>query len=245
MLSLSCPQCREPLWLAEAPATASIPCRYCGAAVPLPSSASSGSAPAAPAPVSNPYKDEVFWTDKESKPTQDDFANPYAPPLHLENPLYVPTPKLLARTADPLDRFFAAMIDGVLQLVAAILFALLGYGALSLSQSQVHGDAILPLAYLGAFALHIVQCVYIARRGQSLGKIAMGIRLANYRNDAIPDFGRSVVVRIWLTNLLAAFVPFFGLIDILMIFGSGSRCIHDMMAGTRVISLGGRSRGRK
>jgi uncharacterized RDD family membrane protein YckC len=43
-----------------------------------------------------------------------------------------------------------------------------------------------------------------------------------------------VALRAWLVTLIGI-IPLFGLVDILFIFREDKRCIHDLIAGTRVI----------
>jgi uncharacterized RDD family membrane protein YckC len=38
-----------------------------------------------------------------------------------------------------------------------------------------------------------------------------------------------------VNSALAQFIPLYGLIDVLLIFGSERRCIHDYLAGTKVV----------
>jgi len=199
--------------------------------------------------AANPYREEVFWSASSAPATEDE--NPYASPAVLPEPARRPglvvTTKSLARPADRGDRFFAMLLDSLFQVVLVISVALTTFAIFGSDDGRDDSKALIFtfLTYGSMFVLHLVQCFYIVTRGQSFGKMIMGIRLANHRNDAIPDFARSVVVRIWLINLIIAFVPLFGLVDALFIFGRESRCLHDMMAGTRVITLGARARKRR
>ena len=43
-----------------------------------------------------------------------------------------------------------------------------------------------------------------------------------------------MLLRAWVTFFLGI-VPLFGIVDVLFIFREDRRCIHDMIAGTRVI----------
>ena len=54
------------------------------------------------------------------------------------------------------------------------------------------------------------------------------------------NFVSGVILRSWVTGALSN-IPFIGgiigLVDALMIFGEEHRCLHDHIAGTKVISV--------
>jgi uncharacterized RDD family membrane protein YckC len=83
-------------------------------------------------------------------------------------------------------------------------------------------------------ALKIIQWNLIATRGQTLGKMMLFKRIINV-NGEIPGFISGVILRNWLRAALNS-IPIFGLIDVLFIFGESRRCIHDYLAGTRVVN---------
>jgi uncharacterized RDD family membrane protein YckC len=83
----------------------------------------------------------------------------------------------------------------------------------------------------------IINGVLAYRNGQSIAKKLLGIK------DVRTDGSRASFARIfWLRNVVNSaitFVPLvgslYGLIDVLFIFGSAKRCIHDYIADTIVI----------
>lgn len=81
----------------------------------------------------------------------------------------------------------------------------------------------------------ILNAFLITKSGQTLGKKAAGTRIVQDPTRQLPGFVKGVVIRSFVTTLLAQFVPFFGLVDIAMIFGQERKCLHDKMAGTIVI----------
>lgn len=82
--------------------------------------------------------------------------------------------------------------------------------------------------------LMIYSIVLLSTKGQTLGKKLLGIRITNLHDDGNPGFVKAVLLRIFVNSLLGI-IPLYGLIDILFIFSSDRRCIHDKIAGTRVI----------
>jgi uncharacterized RDD family membrane protein YckC len=75
------------------------------------------------------------------------------------------------------------------------------------------------------------------KRGQTIGKVAVKTRIVDLSGN-IPHFGKLLVLR-YLVPALVAQIPIVGsltiLVDILFIFGKEHRCLHDYLAGTRVI----------
>lgn len=87
-------------------------------------------------------------------------------------------------------------------------------------------------------AFQIYQWYLVATTGQSLAKRWLGLQIV--RIDGSPlGFVHGVVLRSWVMAALG-YVPFGGpfiyfVVDPLLIAGEGRRCLHDHIAGTRVI----------
>lgn len=90
----------------------------------------------------------------------------------------------------------------------------------------------------------IGQCVYVLfngklllRYGQTIGKQLMKIKIVDIENN-LPKFHRSYGFRYFIPHLIYS-IPFAGkllsLIDLLFIYRKDRRCIHDHIAGTKVI----------
>jgi uncharacterized RDD family membrane protein YckC len=105
------------------------------------------------------------------------------------------------------------------------------------------------VGFLVLLAVIVYQWVLISRSGQTIGKRATGIRIV--RLDGTPvSFGTGVVLRNWVLKLIAAILsspvllpvlPYLGtallIVDWLFVFREDRRCIHDHIAGTRVVRL--------
>jgi uncharacterized RDD family membrane protein YckC len=93
------------------------------------------------------------------------------------------------------------------------------------------------IGVLGVLGVAIYQWILITRTGQSLGKKWTGIRIERIDGARI-TFGTGVVLRNWVPKVMGA-VPYLGmlfhLIDCLFIFREDRRCLHDHIAGTRVV----------
>jgi uncharacterized RDD family membrane protein YckC len=93
------------------------------------------------------------------------------------------------------------------------------------------------IGLMGALGIAIYQWLLITRTGQSLGKKWTGIRIERIDGSYL-TFGTGVVLRNWVPKVMGAF-PYLGmlfhLVDCLFIFREDRRCLHDLIAGTRVV----------
>lgn len=93
-------------------------------------------------------------------------------------------------------------------------------------------------AGLGLLFLLGVQIYFLTTRGQTLGKMMLGIKIVNFDDEQNPGFVKAFLLRLFVNGLIGA-VPFLGLAytlaDILFIFRDDRRCIHDLLAGTKVV----------
>jgi len=169
---------------------------------------------------------------------ESEAVNPYAAPADTasaQGPSVVGGAELATRSsrlgASLLDLllYFGAAMPGVL--VGALLDPSLGDG------TAQQGVGVVAGAGLTCLALHAYQCYLIATSGQSLAKRWLRVRIV-LENGEVPGFWKGVVLRSWLLAVLRV-IPMVGyivgLVDTLMIFGDDQRCLHDRIAGTRVI----------
>jgi uncharacterized RDD family membrane protein YckC len=183
--------------------------------------------------------------------------NPYDPPRAPYEP---------PREADPHSnelaslgqRLGGAMLDGAFVMAAGLVPAIILHG-LDLDPFPIAARAkvsFMPselLTFCVSLFPSAVQWWLIARSGQTIGKKAVGTRIVTL-DGPIAGFYHGVLLR-WLPQLTlnlasAIFVILFPtahllraalsivlLVDILFIFGGERRCIHDYIAGTRVVRL--------
>jgi len=202
---------------------------------------------------------EAAWSDQCLPPMDKDyFADAYSPPGSDVNAAGVDSASSVT-PAERGTRLWAASIDGLL--ISIPLLPVLVVGVYYGVQTQMGivragvGDNVtqLPsmgaseltvflagagvLGFLGALGIAVYQWVLISRTGQSLGKKWTGIRIERVDGTRV-DFGSGVFMRNWLPKLIGA-VPYLGaifhLLDCLFIFRDDRRCIHDHIAGTRVV----------
>lgn len=87
------------------------------------------------------------------------------------------------------------------------------------------------------FVLH---GLLLYRYGQTLGKRFMGLAIVTM-DGRRPSFAHLILNR-YLPQWVAGFMPgglgaLLGILDILFIFRDDKRCVHDLIAGTKVIDL--------
>jgi uncharacterized RDD family membrane protein YckC len=83
----------------------------------------------------------------------------------------------------------------------------------------------------------VLNAQLLAAKGQTIGKRAVGTRIVDLQGG-VPPLGKLLVLR-YLVPCIAGTVPFlggiFGLVDGVFVFRKDRRCIHDHLAGTRVL----------
>lgn len=97
------------------------------------------------------------------------------------------------------------------------------------------------LLVLGNFALWLaLNGHFLASSAQTIGKRLMKIRVVNVKDGKPASLVRLAVWRA-LPMYLLSLVPHVGapiaLLGLLLIFRRGRRCLHDRIAGTRVVDL--------
>lgn len=87
-------------------------------------------------------------------------------------------------------------------------------------------------------ALMIANLYFLTTRGQTLGKMVCKIKIVDLAGQN-PGFVKAVLLRAVVPGIIGA-VPLLGsifsLVDPLFIFREDRRCIHDLIAGTKVVT---------
>jgi len=166
-------------------------------------------------------------------PTND---NPYAPPGVDDLPQEVPQGEVLASRK---DRFLAALIDSIIGLavIAPVIFGTTILGNFRHPETR----DLLTVEMSDLFGLGVILILngyLLATRAQTIGKRAMGIRIVNH--DGSQASFATVVLRRMVPFQMLAGVPvvnYLALVDVLFIFRQDRRCLHDYLAGTRVVKI--------
>ncbi len=141
--------------------------------------------------------------------------------------------------ASPWARLAAVIIDGLIVGIPGAIFWVLAIA--SLISEEDEGSLALALAgFVIIIVIIVIQMVLLGTRGQTIGKIAMKIRIVDAQTGDHPGWARLVLLRTIVNGILAS-IPFLGtiywLVDSLFIFRADHRTIHDLYSGTRVDKL--------
>ena len=135
-------------------------------------------------------------------------------------------------------RLGGALIDSVIAMVIIVPIML----ATGVLQRAFSGDGMTvgqqAAFFVVGWAVFLILNGYLLfNRGQTIGKVAVKTKIVDLKGN-LPNFGKILVLRYLILGLVSQ-IPFVGgiagLINALFIFGKERRCLHDYMAGTRVV----------
>jgi uncharacterized RDD family membrane protein YckC len=184
-------------------------------------------------------------------------ANPYLPPeSELNQGLVVSAHGV--ELAERGTRLTAIILDGLIISIPLVPMMVLGvYAAMHFVPSVAQTGSedypvmnsfgsgrllswfagVAAVGCLAMLGIAIYQWILISKTGQSLGKKWTGIRIEKIDGSPV-SFTTGVVLRNWVPKIMGAF-PYLGmifhLVDALYIFREDHRCLHDHIAGTRVV----------
>ncbi len=92
--------------------------------------------------------------------------------------------------------------------------------------------------FFGMVVFLLIHGYFLAKYGQTVGKRLIGTRIVSYADGQLLPLGKLFGLR-YLPIAIIAQIPFvgslFAVVDILFVFGPERRCLHDLIAGTKVI----------
>lgn len=134
-------------------------------------------------------------------------------------------PELATRRA----RLAASLVDGAALLLPSLLLGALRSLAIP---DEVAMNA--PVVYAPVLFVLFWQARLIRGTGASLGKRLLGIQVV--RGDGRPaEVWRIALLRNALPLVFCGYCGWVGLADVLLLVGEDRRCLHDWVAGTRVV----------
>ena len=147
--------------------------------------------------------------------------------------------------ASPGTRLAARIIDIALVVIVAITLAIVGIvGLLASSEAgQEAAGALLFLGFGGAFLVFLILLIYepalIATRGQTVGKMIMGIKVVRAEDGGLPGWGKAIGR--WVLPGLVSLIPFAGwflqmLVYLSLVWDDRRQGWHDKMGTTVVIT---------
>lgn len=176
----------------------------------------------------------------DQNPFANDPFNPYAAPetsgFAVENS--ADGPPLATRS----QRFSAAFIDGLLMLpLIGVVFFLAARTAVVApggTAPEVPFKVTLMIVPISIAWFLILHGYLLATKGQTIGKMAIGTQIVDAQTGALVPLLPLFLKRnisIQLLSLIPLVGNFIALIDALMIFRASRKCLHDDIAGTKVI----------
>jgi uncharacterized RDD family membrane protein YckC len=165
----------------------------------------------------------------------DNTINRFAPPgTHVQDVAPSDGPELASRA----QRLAGILIDGVFAFALTMAVVLPMYGTDYFRMAAASRMSVLGGTLVFAALFYAIEGWFLYHRSQSLGKMAMGLRIV--RADGSPaSFGRSFGLRLFLFGVCGRIPyvgPLIGIIDALFIFGGARRCLHDYVADTIVVT---------
>lgn len=157
--------------------------------------------------------------------------SPYATP---ESDVEVPL-EVAFELADRGARLGGAITDGILVMIAYVPVL---YFTITIAE-PLSAPIVMLLAGAGGFLTFLAVNGYLlATSGQTVAKRILGIQIVSVKDSEPLPFWKLILLR-YLPFFAIAQVPVVGLIvglvNPLTIFGKEKRCMHDYLAGTKVV----------
>lgn len=163
-----------------------------------------------------------------------DAENPYKPPeTDVNSGVRAPEDRFVP--ASRWSRLMARGLDGLFDVACVAPGAMIVLASNGASSSVNTASLVSLFALLG---LQILQWSLLASTGQTLGKRLRRIRIIKI-DGSQAGFGAGVVLRSWLMMIFVALmigIPV-AAVDPFFILGGERRCLHDYIAGTRVVRV--------
>ncbi len=135
-------------------------------------------------------------------------------------------------------RLWASMLDSLIMLsvILPAMYFTGGFDGMS-KGVQPSFEYSLMITTLGIVAFIIININLLVNYGQTVGKKILGIKIVDLEGN-LPSLKKHLLKRYavyFLPDQVPVVGQFFSMINILFIFGKEKRCIHDLVAETKVI----------
>lgn len=146
-------------------------------------------------------------------------------------------PELASRNG----RALALLIDGLIAAVAGIPLVI--YSGLwdAIINGLPPSASMWATIVLGGFLWFVlIHGRLLKNQGQTVGKWLLQIRICDNQTFAVPSFWRLMILRFGFTAVvpqLGSLGQLVSLVDSLFIFRRDRRCLHDLIARTRVVKV--------
>lgn len=138
-------------------------------------------------------------------------------------------------------RLGAAIIDSIILGLVIWPYAMTTDYWTRATQGQVGVGDLLQLSLVGLIGFLVLHGYLLHKYGQTIGKRLLGIRIVSAADGQLVSLGKIFGLR-YVPIQLVSIIPYVGnilpLIDVLFIFREDRRCLHDLIAGTKVVKVG-------
>jgi len=136
-------------------------------------------------------------------------------------------------------RLTAAIVDSLIALVVSIpLMMYFGVWEAIMNGSEPQVKHMLIIGAVGIVAFLTIHGYFLKKYGQTLGKKLLNIYIVDL-NDQVPNFPKLIALRylpLWFVSYIPVVGSFLPTVDVLFIFRKDRRCVHDLLAGTKVVT---------
>lgn len=165
--------------------------------------------------------------------------NPYAPPsAPVSDSQVLDGGQELAGRG---TRLAAAIIDGIILALIVWPYAMSTDYWTRATQDQVGTSELLQLSLVSLIGFLVLHGYLLHKSGQTIGKRLLGIRIVSASDGQLVSLGKIFGLR-YVPIQIAGVIPVVGqilpLLDVLFIFREDRRCLHDFIAGTKVVKVG-------
>jgi len=161
--------------------------------------------------------------------------NPYLAP---ESEITMPPTDGEAELATLGQRLAGALIDGLIMMAVNFpIMVLTGYWSKATTGEVGFGNTLI-FTLLGMVVYFLLNGKLLASKGQTIGKKLMKTQIVSSETNTIIPLKKIFthrVLPVTVVNSIPFIGGFFALADAFFVFRKDRRCIHDLIAGTRVI----------
>ena len=142
------------------------------------------------------------------------------------------------KTASRWHRFVAAIIDTIILMLVTVpvVYFTGGFEGINEGYQPSTGYNLL-MSFFSVCAFVLLNGKLLTSKGQTIGKKLINIRICTLEGD-VPSLKNHLLKR-YAIFFIPGQIPYIGnlfsIVNILYIFGEEKRCLHDKVAGTKVV----------
>ncbi|GGY72010.1 hypothetical protein GCM10011613_16170 [Cellvibrio zantedeschiae] len=137
------------------------------------------------------------------------------------------------------DRLGAAIIDAIIGMCVMLPLMYFSGGLEGISKGiEQPIEYKLIMNIVGIIVFVMLHGALLATKGQTIGKKIIGIKIVDLNGD-LPKIQTHLLKRYavyFILGLIPTVGAFLSFLNILFIFGKEKRCVHDYIAGTKVVN---------